>query len=157
MFCARKNTTCTCKTFDLFWKLHFISIYWIKKKSNRKLSKYVEKKSDKSKRNESRRKPKKNRNRNKNKWNERFSKIIRKLWSNVYLHATFTLSVLAYADAALGRCVTNANSPKYWPFPNTEISTSPDSCSIRIETVPSSMKYIPSAASPEWNVSKEKR
>lgn len=65
-----------------------------------------------------------------------------------YLHATFTFSDTAYADAALARCVTNASSPKYCPLPKTEISTSPFSCTMRMDTEPSSMKYIPSAASP---------
>lgn len=64
------------------------------------------------------------------------------------LHATFT-SLSAYAEAARGRCVTRASSPKYSPLPSLEISISDPFCSILITTVPSSIKYMPSAASPE--------
>lgn len=71
----------------------------------------------------------------------------------INLHATL-MSVVAYADAARGRCVTSASSPKYWPLFSTEISTSPSSpsCSSRMDTLPSSMKYMPSAASPAQHI-----
>lgn len=73
------------------------------------------------------------------------TKLIKRL---LYLQAHFT-SPLQNAEAALGRCVTKANSPKYPPLTTRLISTSlPLSSKTLIITVPFSTKYMPSAASP---------
>lgn len=53
-----------------------------------------------------------------------FNKIIAERNKSMYLHATLTSSLAAYTEAARGRCVTKANSPKYAPFPSLEISIS---------------------------------